>query len=301
MFFWLIVLFAPGCRQNGADTRSPTPAAQTHDSVRLASPLSLTAPSASASAPAPLVNGVMLEGFYWSTPATTESGSWWNNLAAKASEMGQAGFTAIWLPPPYKGLSGSGDVGYGVYDRYDLGEFNQKGSVATHYGTLAELQAAIAALKAQHLQVYADIVMNHMLGADQQDTFSYGGQTLTTWTHFTFPGRGNTYSNYTWQYYNFNGWAKDGSTWVQWNPWDFQPYANGDAYDNLMGCEIRYTDANNCAELIKWGKWITDKLQLDGYRLDATPHIYTPFINQWMDAVKAKPIRRERSVDETSC
>lgn len=36
------------------------------------------------------------------------------------------GFSAIWLPPAYKGVGGIHDNGYGVYDLYDLGEFNQK-------------------------------------------------------------------------------------------------------------------------------------------------------------------------------
>jgi alpha-amylase len=273
-----------GCHP-AATTSNPT----TQNAALLPSPTTRTMAAENLIRPAlaaPLVNGVLMEGFYWDTPLTTPSGSWWNNLAAKAPELAQAGITAIWLPPAYKGSSGSTDVGYAPYDRYDLGEFNQKGSIATHYGTLTELQTAIAALKAQHIQVYADIVMNHMIGADAQDTFQYGGQTLTTWTKFTFPGRGQTYSNYTWQYYNFNGWQNENGVWIQWNPWDFQPYASGDAYDNMMGCEIRYTDPNNCAELVRWGQWLTTKLGLDGYRLDASPHMYTPFINQWLDQVK---------------
>jgi alpha-amylase len=282
----LFEVLSTGCSQSGAGAQAPAPAAQPPAATSAIEPRALEIASAATTAPAPLVNGVLLEGFYWNTPISTPNGTWWDNLAAEAPELASAGFTAIWLPPPYKGQAGVNDVGYGVYDRYDLGEFNQKGSVATRYGTLADLQAAIAAFKAQHVQVYADIVMNHMMGADQQDTFQYNGQNFVTWTHFTFPGRGTTYSNYTWQYFNFNGIQQGDGSWLQWNPWDFQPYANGDAYDNLMGCEIRYSDPNNCAELVKWGNWITSKLQLDGYRLDATPHIYTPFINQWLDQVK---------------
>ena len=41
----------------------------------------------------------------------------------------------LWLPPAYKGVGGKNDNGYGVYDLYDLGEFNQKGSIETKYGT----------------------------------------------------------------------------------------------------------------------------------------------------------------------
>lgn len=34
-----------------------------------------------------------------------------------------------WLPPAYKGIGGKDEVGYGVYDVYDLGEFDQKGTI----------------------------------------------------------------------------------------------------------------------------------------------------------------------------
>ncbi len=56
---------------------------------------------------------------------------------------------------------GSDDVGYGVYDLYDLGEFAQKGTVATKYGTRPEYLEAIAALHRYGVAVYADIVLDH--------------------------------------------------------------------------------------------------------------------------------------------
>jgi alpha-amylase len=104
-------------------------------------------------------------------------------------------------------------------------------------------------------------------------------------TKFRFSGRGDKYSNYTWQYYNFNGLQRADQSWLNWKGgWDFAPYR--DAWDNLMGCEIRYLDENNRDELVRWGQWLTDTLKLDGYRLDATRHMYTPFVNQWLDQVK---------------
>ena len=231
------------------------------------------------------INGVMLQAFYWDVPRTTPAGSWWKNLERKAGEFADVGFTGIWLPPPYKGGGGNNDVGYGVYDRYDLGEFNQKGTVATRYGTFAELKSAVVALKARKIQVYADVVMNHMMGADADDQFKYEGRDYKVPTRFAFTGRGNTYSNYKWQYYNFNGVELANHTWKEWKGgWDFPAYH--DAWDNLMGCEIRFQDENNCRELIRWGHWFTDTLDLDGYRLDATKHIHTPFVNRWLDEVK---------------
>lgn len=228
------------------------------------------------------VNGVMMQGFYWNTPSTTTAGDWWQNLGSKASELSQAGITAIWLPPAYKGGSAS-DCGYGVYDRYDLGEFNQKGTIATHYGTLSNLTNCITSLHSSNIQVYEDIVMNHLMFADYQENVNGN----SVWTGYSYSGRNNTYSSYKWNASLMNGWQGGGGVWYQWNSWDFSPYDNGDAYDNLMGCEIRY---NNCpsavTETINWGQWITTKMNLDGYRLDAVKHIYTPFINNWLDNVK---------------
>ncbi|MBG8553736.1 alpha-amylase [Hymenobacter guriensis] len=244
-------------------------------------------------APAPLAasttqnavptNGVMMQAFYWDVPVSTPAGSWWQNLGSKAAELKAAGITALWIPPAYKGGSAT-DVGYGVYDRYDLGEFNQKGTVATRYGTIGQLQSAITSLHGQGIQVYEDMVMNHLTWADAQETVNGN----TVYTKFNFPGRGNTYSSYKWSSANFTGTQQaPNNGWYQWKSWDFQPYANNDAYDNLLGSEIQYNNnAANATETINWGNWITGKLQLDGYRLDATKHIYTPYVNQWLDAVK---------------
>ena len=38
----------------------------------------------------------------------------------EASGLSKMGFTHVWLPPAYKGQAGINDVGYGVYDMYDL-------------------------------------------------------------------------------------------------------------------------------------------------------------------------------------
>jgi alpha-amylase len=244
----------------------------------------MAAPSAApATQSAMVTNGVMMQAFYWDVPISSTQGTWWQVLGSRAAELKSAGITALWLPPAYKGGSQS-DVGYGVYDRYDLGEFNQKGTVATRYGTIGQLQTAIGAMKAQGLQVYEDMVMNHMTWADAQENVNGN----LVYTKFNFPGRGNTYSSYKWTFNNFTGTQQaPNNGWYQWKSWDFQPYANNDAYDNLLGSEIQYNNnAANQTETINWGNWITTKMSLDGYRLDATKHIYTPYVNQWLDAVK---------------
>ncbi|GAB3291638.1 alpha-amylase [Hymenobacter tenuis] len=239
--------------------------------------------TASTSSNAVVANGVMMQGFYWDVPISNPAGSWWQNLGSKAAELKAAGITALWIPPAYKGGSVN-DVGYGVYDRYDLGEFNQKGTIPTRYGTIGQLQSAVTALHNQGIQVYEDMVMNHLTFADNQEL---ANNQYNVYTSFTYPGRNNTYSSYKWHWYNFSATQQaPNNGWYQWYSYDFQPYANGDAYDNLLGSEIRYADVNNANETITWGNWITNKLGLDGYRLDATKHIQTSYINRWLDNVK---------------
>ncbi|STL91981.1 alpha-amylase [Escherichia coli] len=75
----------------------------------------------------------------------------------------------VWLPPAYKGASGGYSVGYDSYDLFDLGEFDQKGSIPTKYGDKAQLLAAIDALKRNDIAVLLDVVVNHKMGADEKE------------------------------------------------------------------------------------------------------------------------------------
>jgi hypothetical protein len=100
--------------------------------------------------------------FSWYYPG---GGILWDEITARSDELAAAGITALWLPPAYKGSSPD-DVGYGVYDHHDLGEFNQKGTIRTKYGTKQRYLSAIAAAHRAGIQVYGDVVFNHKLGAD---------------------------------------------------------------------------------------------------------------------------------------
>ena|GEM_PF-545278 len=109
-------------------------------------------------------NDTMMQAFYWDVPTddVNKNGDWWNNLAGKAPDIKRAGFTAVWTPPPSKGNFGIYDMGYGLFDHFDLGNYNQKGTTETRFGSRAELQAMIAAMHAQGLEVYTDTVLNHV-------------------------------------------------------------------------------------------------------------------------------------------
>ncbi|MDG2671098.1 alpha-amylase family glycosyl hydrolase, partial [Vibrio parahaemolyticus] len=159
-------------------------------------------------------NGTMMQYFHWYVP---NDGALWTQVESNAPALAENGFTALWLPPAYKGAGGSNDVGYGVYDMYDLGEFDQKGSVRTKYGTKAQYISAINVAHNNNIQIYGDVVFNHRGGADGKswvDTkrvdwdnrnIELGEKWIEAWVEFNFPGRNDKYSNFHWTWYHFDG------------------------------------------------------------------------------------------------
>lgn len=84
----------------------------------------------------------------------------WPDMAEKMPELAEAGYNAIWIPPPTKG-SGGLSVGYDLWDPFDLGSKDQRGSVRTRYGTEAELLRMIETAHRFGIRIYLDTIMNH--------------------------------------------------------------------------------------------------------------------------------------------
>ena len=247
-------------------------------------------------------NGVMMQYFHWYLP---NDGTFWNELAEKSKELAQAGITSLWLPPAYKGVGGGYEVGYGVYDLYDLGEFDQKGTVRTKYGTKEEYLKAIAAAHAAGLQVYADAVFNHRMGADEEEVIEATPfnpenrdevigeyKPVKAWTHFTFPGRAGKYSKMEWHWWHFDA--------IDYNEYEQQKQAiyllkgkefdeNVDLekgnFDYLMGCDLDISNPEVHEELKRWGEWYLDTTKVDGFRFDAVKHVSAPFFQEWLEHV----------------
>lgn len=116
-------------------------------------------------------NDVMMQAFYWDVPVdtTNKDGSWWDSLAVKAAAWGDAGITGIWTPAPSKGNFGIVDMGYGIFDHYDLGNYNQKGTTETRFGSRAELLVMVDSMHTHGIDVYADIVLNHIYTSDDEE------------------------------------------------------------------------------------------------------------------------------------
>lgn len=248
-------------------------------------------------------NGTMLQFFEWNIP---NDGKHWKRLKKEAKNLAEKGITAVWIPPAYKGTSDS-DVGYGAYDLWDLGEFDQKGTIRTKYGTKQELIEAIDELHKYKINVYLDVVLNHKGGADGTEIFKVvevdkndrnrvisDPYDIEGYTVFTFDGRNNQYSDFKWNFNHFNGTdfnkangkiaiykilGKD-------KDWDKGVDGEFGNYDYLMFANVDYDHPDVKAEVIKWGKWVAKELKLDGFRMDAVKHIQEGFTSEFLAAIR---------------
>ena len=84
----------------------------------------------------------------------------WRELTHKIPEIAEAGYESLWIPPPTK-AGGAFSVGYDLFDRFDLGSKDQRGSVRTRYGTERELLNLIKVAHRFGIRVYFDSIMNH--------------------------------------------------------------------------------------------------------------------------------------------
>lgn len=243
------------------------------------------------------VNGTIMQYYQWYLP---NNGSLWDKLSGDAENLADTGFTAVWLPPAYKNMN-QNSVGYEPYDLYDLGEFNQKNTTRTKYGTLSQYTNAITACHNNGIDVYADVVLNHKSGADYSENVSayevYNDNRLykvtgnavniNAWTKFTFQGRGTKYSSFKWDASCFDGVDDYGKVYLFANKsWDSNVSTENHNYDYLMGADIDFDNQAVVKELKSWGIWYTNKCNLDGFRLDAVKHIKSTFYSDWLNTVR---------------
>ena len=256
----------------------------------------------------------MMQYFEWYLP---EDGLFWRRCAAQAGAIRNAGINMLWLPPAYKGAGGKRSVGYDVYDTYDLGEFCQKGSVATKYGPRRDYLKAVRRLQSQGIEVMADIVLNHMIGADatqtviaQEDCPTNREQPLgepreiAAWTRFDFPGRKGKYSSFRWNASHFSGTDLDARTGqsgifrLSGKQWNRETDSENVNYDYLMGADLDTDCPETVAAVTDWGRWYLDTVQPDGLRLDAVKHIGFEFYRDWLETMREHAGRNLFTVGE---
>lgn len=227
----------------------------------------------------------------------------WEQMEEEAQKLRNHGVTDLWLPPAYKGIHGDKDAGYGVYDLFDLGEFDQKNSLKTKYGSKEDYLKAVRAIKEAGMSVLPDIVFNHKMGADEKESVEVEvinpvlrsevlGQTeIEAWTKFTFPKRNGKYSDFEWNKKHFKGidyavnQTKDQLYRFKGKSWDKNIDRELYNYDYLMGADVDVEDPEVFQELVDFGQWYHDLIAYDGFRLDAVKHINFGFFKKWIQAL----------------
>lgn len=252
----------------------------------------------------------MLQAFHW----YTQSGNHWVWLKSQLGDYKKAGITALLLPPPCKCTDAKINVGYGIYDLWDLGKFDQKGQKPTKYGTEDELNQLCSKANESQIQVYFDAVFNHKAGADETEktkaivvamddrTREIGGwMDIEAWTKFTFPGRmsdpeGKQRSAKIWDCNDFD--AVDCATnCSNWGPTifkikgkQFQTHVSWEKgnYDFLCFADIDMDSASAKDDIKKWGTWVLKKFGVSGFRFDAVKHVRSFFFREFAEHVKVE-------------
>ncbi len=248
-------------------------------------------------------NGVLMQYFEWNLP---NDGCLWQQLKEDSKHLSEIGVTAVWIPPAYK-ADEQQDEGYATYDLYDFGEFDQKGTVRTKYGTREQLQEAISALHDNGVQVLLDVVLNHKAGGDYKEKFEAvlvnpdnrnedAGEPheIESYTGYDFPARGDKYSSFKWHWYHFSGVSVDSSTGTEGifriigdgKGWSKGVDNENGNYDYLLANDIDLDNPEVCEELDKWGQWVVKEFGFDGFRMDAVKHMDNNFTRNFLKCVK---------------
>ena len=191
--------------------------------------------------------GVILQGFYWDCPKLeNQEFTWWNFLREKIKTFSDAGFSALWLPPACKAANMGGmSMGYDPYDFYDLGNIDQKGSVKTWFGSQQELVELINEAHQHSVQVYADMVLNHTNGADEEEIDGFDGK--KRWTKYN-PGS-----------------KKFSRDWTCYHPSNFE------RMDDLVfeGMpDLCHRNPYVYSEVMEYSRWLIEDIGMDGFRYD---------------------------------
>jgi len=246
----------------------------------------------------------------------------WEEIYRRLPEMGEFWYDSIWIPSPSKGPTGKGtkwgNVGYNLYDRFDVGGIPQRGSYATRYGDRGQLRQLVRNAHQIDLKINPDVLMNHngngpdfryypgMVPTDFHVQFAQGhantlnykrGPRMDQWS----PGNG--YGGTLWQELvtlidirtedsprnadpkRFT--AKSGSTTPGWD------FVDGTSFLRQRGQFSKYPyypggyeNENAAKYLDRWIAWLGNEIDFDGLRLDAAKHVEYEFFglagNGWL-------------------
>ncbi len=205
---------------------------------------------------------VMMQAFYWDAPIhEKQEHNWWNFIGDRIEALAASKINALWLPPVSKAADNRGN-GYDPYDYWDLGDYDQKGGVKTLYGNRAELEALIKKAHDHGIGLYADMVINHNSGADEQEVNPLDGQ--TRWTKFA-PKSG-----------------KFPRDWNSFHPSRFeQVMVEGENFADFPHLCHRNPDVYKA--MFDYARFLIEELGFDGFRFD-----FAKGFGSWMISVLSK-------------
>lgn len=234
---------------------------------------------------------VILQAFWWDYWNSNFENSYANYLTELAPRLRELDINAVWVPPFVKN-TGTNSVGYSPFDFYDLGDKYQKGSVTTRFGTKDDVLRMIAVMHANGIEVIADAVVNHTVGAGGENGGA-GGEDPNAWDDkwknfryvcYETPYKDGGQSDYwnrkgrwakNWQNFHANeAHKKNDDDWTagHWGPDNcFYEGAYGQS-SNVKGYNPVQEKNYMRDQARDWIMWFKKQTAVDGFRWDAVKH-----------------------------
>jgi glycosidase len=222
----------------------------------------------------------------------------YKSIMLRLPEVAMAGYGAIYLPGPTKSGGGGLSTGYNPFDRFDLGDRLQKGTVRTQYGTTQELMELIRLAHRFGIEVYCDMIPNHndnrsSTAIDRYpdmipEDFHIRSSADTGNTEIDFnnaPPFGFTTLNHDIvglvdiAHENGNN-TRTGAfnlpSYASFNVWDKPSFIRHPLNPHYYSDGAPYTEDVR-QYLKRWGWFMTSVIGFDGYRIDAVRHTTPAF------------------------
>ena len=247
----------------------------------------------------------MMQFFHWYLPA---DGSLWRQVAAQAGELAAGGDQRpVASARDARASAGPSTSATASTTSTTSASSTRRAPSAPSTARAPSTSRRSQAVQGAGLQVYADTVFNHRMGADatelvratpfpSDDRLRPKGapRDIRAYTSFRFPGRRGKHSRFEWNASHFDAvdfddlrpderntvYLFDGKS------FDDQVALENGNYAYLMGADVDFQNPAVQEELIAWGKWFLDTTGVDGFRLDAVKHISAWFFPRWIEELE---------------
>ena len=225
-------------------------------------------------------------------------------MRSRLPEVAEMGYSYIWIPPPTKSpVSGTikwSNLGYSLYDRFDIGQYPQRGTWRTRFGLKGELQQLSRDLHACGIGLLPDVVINHNgSGPDYRHYPGMKANDFHVWEDTEHPagwkraprmthyddvqeGYGKTFTE---ELAGLIDIVTEPDDRFITNPPHFSPEpppfirhaGRPELYPNSYSNSFLLPKENVRQMLNRWISWLGSEIQFDGLRIDAAKHTVSEF------------------------